>query len=172
MWEPALSTGICHQLSHRCDPRLSQCGGQGERTALNHPTAAAENRHSNTLSPARRKIRSSFWGRKQGTVFVGFYSIQENKAQGKKGFFLLLEFFYLLFPLAKQSPLDLQHCQATLVKRQWYHLIHPPILVLSGSFTDYQLNSHHAANQKRDQTGGNNIYLGDSQYQQQQAPSL
>lgn len=114
MWEPALSTGICHQLSHRCDPRLSQCGGQGERTALNHPTAAAENRHSNTLSPTRRKIRNSFWGRKQGTVFVGFYSIQENKAQGKKGLFCYWNFFTFYSPLQNKA-----HRTSSIARPLW-----------------------------------------------------
>lgn len=42
----------------------------------------------------------------------------------------------------------------------------------SGSFTDYQLNSHHTANKEEDQTEGNNIYPADSHYQQQQTPSL
>lgn len=74
MWEPALSKDICQQLSHRRDPSLTKSA------APNHPTAAAENRHNNALSPARRKTRSSILGRYQSPVFVGFYSMQENKA--------------------------------------------------------------------------------------------
>lgn len=174
VWEPALGKGTCHQLSHRCDPRLSQRGGSGN-TALNHPTAAAENRHSNVLSPPRRTIRSSFLGRKQGPVFVGFYSMQENKAQGNKGLFCCWNFFTFYPPLQNKA-----HQTSSIARPLWSRgsgttigdLIHPPILVPSGSFTDYQLNSHHAADQERDRTEGNNISPGDSHYQQRQRPSL
>lgn len=82
MQEPALSRGVCYQLSHRCDPPFHSMGGSGKT----HRAAAAENRHDNPHSLAAGKIKSSFLGRKQGPVFVGFYSIQENKAhKGNEG---------------------------------------------------------------------------------------
>ena len=124
-WEPTCGTQLLARASATSShldvtPLSHSMEGQGKRTVLNDPTAAAENRHSNTRSPARRKRRSGFLGRKQGPVFVGFYSIQENKAQGNKGFFVVGVFLPFI-PAAKQSPPDLQHCRATLVKRQWYH---------------------------------------------------
>lgn len=93
-WEPTRGTQLLARASatsSHIDVTLHShsMGGQGKHMALNHPTAAAENRHSNTHSPARIKISSSFLGRKWGSVFVGFYSTQENKAQGNKGGFVV-----------------------------------------------------------------------------------
>lgn len=124
-WEPTCGTQLLARASATSSHidvtlRSHSMGGQGKHMALNHPTAAAENRHSNTHSPARRKISSSFLGRKRGSVFVGFYSTQENKAQGNKGGFVVGVVLPFI-PPAKPSPPDLQHCQVTPVKRQWYH---------------------------------------------------
>lgn len=80
-------------------PQTPHSSGRGTgKTALNHPTAVEENRHSNTHSSARRNI-SSFLGRKQGLAFVGLYSIWENKHKRTRGQWgLLFEFCYLLSP--------------------------------------------------------------------------
>lgn len=55
------------------------------------------------LQPSQRKRRSSFLGRKQGLVFVGFYARQEKEAQGNNFLLLLTGFFTLFAPLQKKA---------------------------------------------------------------------
>lgn len=145
MQEPALGKADCHQLSHRGDTYPLTAWGARKTHGTESPPSSSREQAQQCLQPGQRK-RSSFLGRKQGLVFVGFYASQENEAQGNNFLLLLTGFFYPFCPPAKQSPPERQDCQASLVKRHWYHhwrLIHLPILVLSGSFRDCQLNTPH-----------------------------
>lgn len=173
MQEPALGKADCHQLSHRGDTPSSQHGGLGKCTALGHPQ---EKQRTGTAVPAAQpeKEEKSFLGRKQGLAFFGFYAGQENETQGNNFLSLLTGFFTLFASLQNKAHHSFRTARS-LDKRHWFHhwrLIHMPVLALSGSFSDFQLNSHHTANRKRDWRDGNNIYLGDSHYQHQQTPSL
>lgn len=128
------------------------------------PLRSSREQAQQCLQTSQRKSRSSFLGRKQGLAFFGFYASQESESQGNKLLSLLTGFFSLFAPLQNKAHHSLRTARS-LAKRHRYHhwrLIHMPVLVLSGSFSDCQLNAHHTANRKRDWREGNNIYPGDS----------
>lgn len=102
MQEPALGKADCHQLSHRGDTYPLTAWGARKTHGTESPPSSSREQAQQCLQPGQRK-RSSFLGRKQGLVFVGFYASQENEAQGNNFLLLLTGFFTLFAPLQNKA---------------------------------------------------------------------